>query len=424
MATKPLDKPSIAEFTTAAQDYQTATGIPCMFLPLDAVPDYSEKLEQRCPICSSLPDAGTHEALHRFAAYQSERFGGKYFYLCESHLLYCASPVFLQGLLCGALVAGPTLLFEPDTGFLQDLGQVHGLSADAVAALIPHLESIPILSTTRANSLGKLLSLSARDCSRDSEYQVQLDEEAYLHQSRISEYIHHIKSMEGDKRSDLEYPIQKEKELLERTSSGDREGAKAVLDELLGVIFYDTGVELEMIKSRVLELVVLLSRAAIDGGADVEQIFGLNYRYLSRIHTISSLDELTQWTTRIINRFTDLVFTLQPVRHTHAIREAIRFIHKNYQTKVTQQDTAEAAGLSPAYFSKLFKLETNTTFTEYLASKRVEEAKRLLRTTSLTLGDIAFECGFEDQSYFTKVFTRLVGTSPSSFRQTTLRVRG
>lgn len=410
-------KPESFDYITeSAKDYHTATGLPCMFLPLDENPGPDDTSRLSCPICMTSPKSQDHIALHRFAAYQSERFGGKYFYLCQSHLLYWASPVFYQGLLCGALIAGPGLLFEPDSGFIQDLVSQNKLPGEDLSDLISRLETIPILSTTRANSLGKILSNVAQGCSKDSEYQVHIDEESYLHQSKISEYIHHIKSMEGDKLSDLEYPIQKEKELIERTTAGDREGAKAVLDQLLGVIFYDTGVKLELIKSRVLELVVLLSRAAIDGGADVEQIFGLNYRYLSKIHTIGSLDELTQWTTRIINRFTDLVFTLQPVRQTHGIREAIRYIHKNYQQKISQQDTAHAAGLSPAYFSKLFKLETNTTFTEYLASKRVQEAKRLLLSSSLNLGDIAFQCGFEDQSYFTKVFTRLTGTSPSNYR--------
>ena len=412
---------SIADYLNSAEDYQTATGLPCRFLPLEDVPSYSEHLNFSCPVCSVVTNTHNHSSLHKFAAYQAERFGGKYFYLCSSHLLYWASPVFHKGLLCGAFIAGPALLFEPDSGFIQELGTITAIPPVAMEILIPTLSSIPILSTHRANSLGKLLSLSARDCSRDSEYIMHIDEESYLHQSRISEYIHHIKSMEGDKCSDLEYPIQKEKELLERTSAGDRDGAKKVLDELLGVIFYDTGVKLDMIKSRVLELVVLLSRAAIDGGADVEQIFGLNYKYLSTIHTIRSLDELTQWTTRIINRFTDLVFTLQPVRQTHAIREAIRYIHKNYKSKITQIDTSHAAGLSPAYFSKLFKLEMNTTFTEYLSYKRVEEAKGLLLSTGMSLGDVAFECGFEDQSYFTKVFTRLVGTSPSKYRQTKVK---
>ena len=51
------------------------------------------------------------------------------------------------------------------------------------------------------------------------------------------------------------------------------------------------GNDFGIIKSRVLELVVLLSRAALEGGADVEQIFGLNYRYMNKIHSFTKIEE-------------------------------------------------------------------------------------------------------------------------------------
>jgi hypothetical protein len=52
-----------------------------------------------------------------------------------------------------------------------------------------------------------------------------------------------------------------------------------------------SGNDFDIIKSRVLELVVLLSRAALEGGADVEQIFGLNYRYMNKIHSFTKISE-------------------------------------------------------------------------------------------------------------------------------------
>jgi two-component system response regulator YesN len=56
-------------------------------------------------------------------------------------------------------------------------------------------------------------------------------------------------------------------------------------------------------------------------------------------------------------------------------------------------------------------------FTDYVTSLRISEAKHLLQTTALTMGDIAKQTGFNDQSYFTKVFKAKLGITPTEFRQ-------
>ena len=65
--------------------------------------------------------------------------------------------------------------------------------------------------------------------------------------------------------------------------------------------------------------------------------------------------------------------------------------------------------LSPAYLSRIFKQETGVTFNEYLNRVRVNKAKELLRRRELRMTDISLAVGYEDQSYFTKVFKRVAG---------------
>lgn len=125
---------------------------------------------------------------------------------------------------------------------------------------------------------------------------------------------------------------------------------------------------------------------------------------------------------QIMNRFTDIVFNLRSVRHTHAVIHAIRYVKEHFTEKVTQSEVAEAVGLSSPYFSKLLKLEMRISFSDYSTQLRIEETKRLLLGTTISLGDIAFACGFEDQSYFTKVFSKVVGILPSRYRMSRRRI--
>ena len=74
--------------------------------------------------------------------------------------------------------------------------------------------------------------------------------------------------------------------------------------------------------------------------------------------------------------------------------------------------------MSRSYLSGLFKAETGRSLFAYLNQVRIEESKKLLCDPGIRLADIAAMCGFEDQSYFTKVFKNAVGLSPKKYRNT------
>lgn len=428
---------SLADVKKAARDYTLATNIDSFYIPINEknselifedgqisenVSAGSPEREVYCKFCSNIEKlCGLNtrcKETHQFAGYQSERFGGKYLYFCQLSLLHWASPIIRNGMLRGALVSGPVRIFETDDFYLEECGKKFSLDQQQVKIIGNELDTVPVISTEKANSLSDILFLISLSLSDNDARTFFADRQAFEQQSRISEYLHYLKTMEGDKRSDFYYPIEKEKQLLKYATAGNKKEAELLLNEILGTVLYTTGVHIDMVKSRILELAVLLSRAAVEGGADVEQIFGLNYHYLTQIRKLNTIEKLTQWTLQIMDRFIDLVFNLRDVQHTQKILQAIRYVKQHFQEKISLQDTAESVHLSPSYFSKLFKLEMSTTFSEYLNEIRIEEAKKLLLSTEQSLGDVGFECGFEDQSYFTKVFKKSVGIAPSRYRNT------
>lgn len=100
------------------------------------------------------------------------------------------------------------------------------------------------------------------------------------------------------------------------------------------------------------------------------------------------------------------------------IPRAVHYIYTNYSEKITLESVAAMVYLSPTYFSKLFKEEMHTSFITFINQVRVDQSKQLLRKGDMKLSEVATTVGFEDQSYFTKVFKKITGTSPLQYRKT------
>ncbi len=94
----------------------------------------------------------------------------------------------------------------------------------------------------------------------------------------------------------------------------------------------------------------------------------------------------------------------------------IDFIRRSYRSQITLQDIADAANISKSEASRCFQSCLHTSPVSYLLKYRIEVAGHLLRSTSMTIEAISFECGFGSASYFCKMFQRYTGKTPGSFR--------
>ncbi len=100
-----------------------------------------------------------------------------------------------------------------------------------------------------------------------------------------------------------------------------------------------------------------------------------------------------------------------------SVKESIeKYIHSNYAYDISMQDVAKTLSYSEAYFCKLFKNMFDMNFTTYLAGYRIEKAKNMLRAPRCNVKDIGEAVGYPDSNYFTKVFKRTTGLSPSEYR--------
>lgn len=98
------------------------------------------------------------------------------------------------------------------------------------------------------------------------------------------------------------------------------------------------------------------------------------------------------------------------------VGEVTRYIENNYKEDIALQDVAGLFGYSDVYFCKLFKQNFGKNFITYLNEFRIDRAKELLADPQINIKDVSIEAGYRDANYFTRVFKRMVGRTPSEYR--------
>ena len=166
-----------------------------------------------------------------------------------------------------------------------------------------------------------------------------------------------------------------------------------------------------------LEVLRALTQLAQDGGVELEEVFGPGFTGTVDITAFRSLDEVEEW---LLERGLKLWERLSRQRSDSAWKtmdRAKRFIEERYADSGLSVETLCAhLHLSPAYFSTLFKRETQKSFTAYVTEVRMEHAAQMLRDTDEKTYLIAERAGYADPNYFSYVFKRHFGVTPSKYR--------
>lgn len=104
-------------------------------------------------------------------------------------------------------------------------------------------------------------------------------------------------------------------------------------------------------------------------------------------------------------------------RELRPITEAKRYIQQHYREALRLEDVSSAVGFNATYFSTLFKKETGQNFMDHLTDLRIEKAKELLCGEGMSVMDVAEEVGYRDLKYFSRLFKKNTGVSPSDYRK-------
>ncbi|MBE6559736.1 MAG: helix-turn-helix domain-containing protein [Ruminococcaceae bacterium] len=335
--------------------------------------------------CSRCPQKCDHKTTHLYGCYEAARWDRKYIYYCRMDFIFIAVPVIEEyDVVTGGLIAGPVLM-----GALEDYPETYGL---------PHME------TSRVNDMAEIASavFTTDSTQKSSEDTAQFLNTLYIELESLPQH----------------YPIELEKQLNSAIVSGDGAAAREYLNRFLGEIFFQTNGDLAVIRARATDLLVLLSHAAIEGGADAPLIFDLTSGYREELERFDSLEKMSIWLGGVLNRFISYVFEFGDVQHQDSLHKIVRYIKENYMNKITLDDIAEHVFMSKYYISRIFNEKMGMSVSAFINKMRIDRSKRLLAETTLSIAAIANMTGFDDQSYFAKQFRSATGVSPGKFRET------
>jgi AraC-like DNA-binding protein len=103
-------------------------------------------------------------------------------------------------------------------------------------------------------------------------------------------------------------------------------------------------------------------------------------------------------------------------------KDVLNYIEEHYTESISLEDMARVAGLSPRYFCRFFRKMTQCTPTEYLNYYRIECACEQLAEVTVSITDVALNCGFNDISYFIKAFHKAKGITPRQYKEANRKI--
>jgi AraC-like DNA-binding protein/ligand-binding sensor protein len=389
----------------------------------------NKKQVQLCELCkkhcynpSEAKNGETYPCLdvHFDAFVEAQNTGKTQFYTCKVGFAYWTSPIYRNGQNVGALVAGNVLLCERE----KAIEQFRTLCKDRATVEKFHklLEKVPEKNDEKNKAMARLLSVCAEEVSereRDLGVKIRrmaLNDEPEKKQAELDKNTKKKGSFRD--KIDSEYPLEKERMLLAAFRRGDNETGGRILNELMDYTRAAFPGDLEIIRSRAIELVVLLSRAAaVSEASGNDTLWDVNNRYLKRIQESKTSEELIENLHLVSKNMAGKIFSFRGIRHASVLRKAERYIWENYTRKISLEEISKASGLSAPYFSIVFKEEMGENLSSYLNRLRVERAAAILTDTGKPLKTIARLCGFEDQSWFSKIFKNYTGFSPGKYRE-------
>lgn len=152
--------------------------------------------------------------------------------------------------------------------------------------------------------------------------------------------------------------------------------------------------------------------AVEQSGLNTKGLFDEKFTYEEYMRAFSSGTELRSSLEKCVARYNELA-GMSP---ENRLEKACQYIKDHISKNVSRAEVASYVYLNEEYFSRFFRKETGYTFKEYVMLEKMKYAKRLLATTNFSIGIIGSKVGYDNFSYFSKVFGNAEGMSPQEYR--------
>lgn len=176
---------------------------------------------------------------------------------------------------------------------------------------------------------------------------------------------------------------------------------------------YKTRHEVRSVLRRTEHYMFQINRELIVSFTDGERI---RWDLILHLRRVSTVDEYMRVYAEQMEALFQRILERSTGQQSRPVRQAQQFIRQNYASDLNLSTVARKVGLSPGYFSAVFKKEMGIGFADFLNQCRIEQAKKLLEETGLKVVAVSKSAGFSSPRYFSRVFKNVVGVRPSEYR--------
>lgn len=170
-------------------------------------------------------------------------------------------------------------------------------------------------------------------------------------------------------------------------------------------------------KNYAIILNTILRKAVERGGVHPLYIDRISSDFARRIERGGSWKDFGELLQTMVRDYCALVKRFAIADYSPLVQRVIARVDLDLTADLSLNAHAEALEVNSSYLSALFKKETGQTITEFVMTRRMDHAKFLLRSTRLSVSEVARQCGISDDNYFTKLFKKYVGETPRQYRQ-------
>ncbi|WP_317980081.1 AraC family transcriptional regulator [Paenibacillus glycanilyticus] len=219
----------------------------------------------------------------------------------------------------------------------------------------------------------------------------------------------------GEAWAEPQYPFTLERELIQALRTGKEEEASELLSSFVGALSCAGAKEID-VQQGMLHLLGNIQHVIMVSGVNPNRLFqGVNlYEQLSQIREPKRM--LGWFRDKVLAPYQNELSCRAGSEVKRLIEAAMIYMQQHYRQDISLDNCAEHIGTNPFYLSKSFKVVTGKNFIDYLTELRIEKAKELLRESELKINDVAEQVGYQ-HSYFNRIFKKLEGMTPTSYRE-------
>lgn len=224
----------------------------------------------------------------------------------------------------------------------------------------------------------------------------------------------HYEDIMTSQESGSEYPSELEASLSKAIEQGNEEMALELSDKMFEWMEVNFAGDLNRIRQKTLEIIMVEEKTRLS----VEEYQSIpKSEYLPMIMQMQDAYTIRCWMKEKIGYICRAVTKEKSQKTVSVVQQAMNYMKEHFNSDISLDEVSRQVNISPYYFSKLFKDEAGINFIDYLTKIRIEEAKKLLLESDLSMKEICAKCGYGDPNYFSRIFKKVENETPSEYRE-------